>query len=256
MSEMMSPFNVAFFAAISRENKMINYDELASDKTSYKNTNGYLVHPFRAVICGNSGCGKTNAVMNLLLTKKYKMDYGHVHLFAKDLSEENYQFLISYFTKLEQKVLKKTGETVKLLTYSDKLEDVPPLSKINKNIQNIAIFDDPTNEPVQRLATLLDYWTMGRKFNVSSFFLGHSWYKCPKMMRLNTQYAFIYQLPTARELRDLYTEIGSNITYRESTKDEYNFLLMDKKSNNPRQYRNGLDRMFDWRAEESDEESE
>jgi len=95
---------------------------------------------------------------------------------------------------------------------------------------------------------------LGRKFNVSSFFLGPSWYKCPKTMRLNTQYAFIYQLPTARELRD----IGSNITkedfkraYREATKDKYNSLLMDKKSNNPMlQYRNGIDRMFDWIAEE------
>ena len=63
--------------------------------------------------------------------------------------------------EVEQKVHKKTGETVQLLTYSDNLEDVPPLSKINKNIQNIAVFDDWTNEPVKRMTTLLDYWMMG-----------------------------------------------------------------------------------------------
>jgi len=250
---------------MKQKRKMINFDELAADKTKYKNANGYLVHPFRAIVCGSSGCGKTNAICNILLNEAYKLDYGHVYLFAKDLSEDKYQFIIQYFTKLEQKVLKKTGETVRLLTYSDKLEDVPTLSKINKNIQNIAIFDDWTNEPVKRLATMKDYFTMGRKFNVSTFYLCHSWYACPKVFRLNTQYAFIYQLPSARELRELYKELGMNIerddfwkAYREATKNKFNFLLIDKKTNNLQlQYRSGLDGLFSWRAEaESDEESE
>lgn len=70
-----------------------------------------------------------------------------MYLYAKDIYEDKYQLLINYFAKLEQKILKKTGETIKLLTYSDKLEDVIDLDKINTKIHNIVIFDDWTNEP-------------------------------------------------------------------------------------------------------------
>jgi len=57
-----------------KKGKMINFDDLVKDKTRYKNTNGYLVHPFRAIVCGASGKGKTNAVLNLLLNNDYKLD--------------------------------------------------------------------------------------------------------------------------------------------------------------------------------------
>jgi len=46
-----------------------------------------LVHLITAR-SSKSCCGKTNAVMNLLLNKKYKLDYDHVYLFVKDLSVE------------------------------------------------------------------------------------------------------------------------------------------------------------------------
>jgi len=98
-----------------------------------------------------------------------------------------------------------------------------------------------------------DYFTRGRK-NVSTFYICHSWYACPKVFRLNTNYAFIYQLPYARELRELYNELGTNIekddfmkAYREAMMVKHNFLLLIKFPINPLlQYRSGLDGLSDW----------
>jgi hypothetical protein len=220
------------------------------------------MHPFRAIVCGTSGSGKTNTLMNILLNEHYKLDFMHVYLYAKDLQEEKYQWLIQYFTDLEQKIKKKTGSVVKLITYSDKLEDVPTLDKIDKSIQNVVIFDDWTNEPSKKLAIIKDYFTMGRKHNCSTFYLCHSWYACPKLFRLNTQYAFIYRLPSARELRELYKELGTDIerddfwrAYKEATKMSYNFLLIDKKTNSPKlKYREGLDGIFEWMHDDVDDD--
>ena len=246
----------------SKKVGLLNFDDLVLDKTTYKNTNGHLMHPFRAIVCGTSGSGKTNTILNLLLNALYKLDYAHVYLYAKDLQEEKYQWMINYFQDLEQKIKKKTQQEVKLITFSDKLEDVPTLDKIDKTIQNVVIFDDWTNEPVKNLEIIKNYFTMGRKHNCSTFYLCHSWYACPKVFRLNTQYAFIYRLPSAREVRELYKELGTDLdkdsfsrAYKEATKMSYNFLLLDKKTNDPKKkYRAGLDGEFEWMREEEDEE--
>lgn len=101
--------------------------------------------------------------------------------------------------------------------------------------------DHWTNESSKRLATMADYFTMGRKQNVNTFFICHSWYACPKVFRLNTQYAMIFRLLSVRELREMFKEQGTNIdrdqfmrAYKQATQMSYNFLLIDKKTNNPK----------------------
>lgn len=249
----------------TKKKKVINFDELIEDKTVYRNTNGYLKHPFRSIVCGSSGSGKTNTVLNLLINKEYKLDYDKVYLYARDLSEEKYQWLIKYYNDLEAKILKKTKEVVKILTYSNKLADIPELETLDKTKQNIMIFDDWTNEPKNKLETISNYFTMCRKFNTSIFFICHSWYACPKMFRMNNEYSFIYRLPSARELRQLYQELGTNIdkddfkkAYNEATKLSYEFLLIDKKTNiRELMYRHGFDGKFAFlKDDESDSFSE
>ena len=61
------------------------------------NTNALEKWPFlpdctyRTLIIGGSGSGKTNAVLNLI---KEQDDIDKIYLYAKDLSEPKYEFLI------------------------------------------------------------------------------------------------------------------------------------------------------------------
>ena len=48
-------------------------------------------HPYRILIIGSSGSGKTNALLNLI---KEQDDTDKTYLYAKDLSEPKYKFLI------------------------------------------------------------------------------------------------------------------------------------------------------------------
>ena len=52
--------------------------------------------PFRLLICGASGTGKTNILLNLALDY---LAYDKLYLFAKDLSEPKYVFLQDVFKK-------------------------------------------------------------------------------------------------------------------------------------------------------------
>lgn len=233
---------------------IINFDDYIDDKQQYRNTNGIMKHPFRAIVCGATGYGKTNSVCNLLLNPAFKLDYDHIYLYARDLSEEKYVLLIKYFTDIEAKILQKTNEVIKLITYSNKLEDLAKLETIDKTKQNIVIFDDWSNEKTANLEEVKNYYTMGRKFNVSCFYICHSWYAIPKMIRLNTQYVLGYRLPSARELRELQKELATNIdkddfirAYKEATKNGYEFILIDKRSNDPKeQYRREFNKPIDW----------
>ena len=48
-------------------------------------------HPYRILIVGGSGSGKTNTFLNLINEQK---DIGKIYLYAKDLSEPMYELLI------------------------------------------------------------------------------------------------------------------------------------------------------------------
>ena len=48
-------------------------------------------HPFRILIIGGSGLGKTNASLNLI---SHQPDVDKIYIYPKDLYEAKYQFLI------------------------------------------------------------------------------------------------------------------------------------------------------------------
>ena len=48
-------------------------------------------HPYRILIIGGSGSGKTNALLNLINNKP---DIDKIYLYAKNPYESKYQFLI------------------------------------------------------------------------------------------------------------------------------------------------------------------
>ena len=48
-------------------------------------------HPHRILIFGGSGLGKTNTLLNII---REQNDIDKIYLYAKDLSESKYEFLI------------------------------------------------------------------------------------------------------------------------------------------------------------------
>ena len=221
---------------------IINFDELIDDdiKLHFKNENPLTVqHPARCLLVGSSGAGKSNLLLNLLLSKEVKITYNRIYMIVRDLTEDKTRYLQQYFSEIEHKIKKKTGESIEIFTLSDKLEDIPDLdSDLDKNKQNLLILDDLITVKNQKIVE--DYYIRSRKKNVTCIYLTQSYFKVPRVIRLNTDYFFLFNVPSRRELTNLYQEFGNafdcqrtfNQVVRESTKAR-SFMIIDLKTNIP-----------------------
>ena len=72
---------------------MINLDKIVNNSNEEHNEKWpyILDHPYRILISGVSGSGKTNALLHLINEQK---DIDKIYLYAKDLSEPKYEYLI------------------------------------------------------------------------------------------------------------------------------------------------------------------
>ena len=74
--------------------KMINFDNYTNENKIKHNKNWPYIpdHPYRILIIGGSGSGKTNLFLNLI---ENQPDIDKIYLYSKDPSESKYQYLIN-----------------------------------------------------------------------------------------------------------------------------------------------------------------
>ena len=74
--------------------KMINFDDVTKENIKEHNTNWPQIsdHPYRILIVGGSGSGKTNSLFNLI---SQQPDIDKIYLYAKDSYEEKCQLLVN-----------------------------------------------------------------------------------------------------------------------------------------------------------------
>ena len=90
------------------------------------------------LLLGSSGSGKTNALLNLI---KEQDDIDKIYLYAKDLSEPKYEFLIK---KCEDAGIKHLNDSNAFIECSNTMDDVyENIDDYNSNRQrkNLIVFD-------------------------------------------------------------------------------------------------------------------
>ena len=72
---------------------MINFNDYTNENKTENNFKWPYIpdHPYRILIVGDSGLGKTNALLNLIINHP---DIDKIYLYAKDPYEAKYQYLI------------------------------------------------------------------------------------------------------------------------------------------------------------------
>ena len=105
---------------------MINFDEYTNVNKKEHNLNWPYIpdHPYRILIIGGSGTGKTNALLNLINNQS---DIDKIYLYAKDPYEDKYQYLIN---KREFVGINHLNDPKAFIEYSNGIHD------IYKNINN------------------------------------------------------------------------------------------------------------------------
>ena len=73
--------------------KVINLDSITNENNKKQNGKWPYIpdHPYKIIIIGGFGSGKKNALINLINEQN---DIGKIYLYARDLSEPKYEYLI------------------------------------------------------------------------------------------------------------------------------------------------------------------
>ena len=105
---------------------MLNLDNIVSNKntSSSERNNG----PFRMLIKGLSGSGKTNTLLHLI-NNLHPIE--KIYLYPKNLHELKYEYLLN---KREQAGIKNLNDPHAFIEYSDDMNDVlDDINNYNKN---------------------------------------------------------------------------------------------------------------------------
>ena len=166
---------------------MINLDNIVNNNNGKHNEKWTYIphHPYRILIIGGSGSAKTNTLLHLINEKK---DIDKIYLYAKDLSESKYEYLIR---NRETAGIKHLNDSKAFIECSNTMNDV------YENIDNynpkrkrkiLIVFDDMiadimTNKKFQSI--IKELFIRCRKLNISLVFIIQSYFSVPKDVRLN-----------------------------------------------------------------------
>ena len=151
-------------------------------------------HPYRILIIGGSGSGKTNTLLNLR-NEQHGID--KIYLYARDLNEQKYKILI---TKHKDAGIKHLKDPNAFIECSYMMEDV--YEKIHdynssRHRKILIVFDDMivdimANKKFQII--LKELFIRCRKLNISLVFITQFYFSVPNDVRLNLTHYLIVKL--------------------------------------------------------------
>ena len=207
---------------------MINFDDYTNENKTQHNLKWPYIpdHPYRILIIGGYGSGKTNALLNLINNQP---DIDKIYLYAKDPYEAKYQFLIN---KIDSIGLKHFNDPKAFIEYSNYMQDVyKNIDEYNtdKERKILIVFDDIIADMIntKKLNSIVtELFIRGRKLNVSFVFITQSYFKVPKDARLNSTHFFIMKIPNKKELQQIAL-IHQTLTLKIVSRYTKNVLLND-----------------------------
>ena len=161
---------------------MFNLDDITNENNKDHNLKWPFIpeHPYRILIIGGSGSGKTNALLNLI---KEQGDINKICLYAKDLSETKYEFLIR---KREDAGIKHLNNLNAFVERPNTMDDVYENTddyNPNKKRKNLIVFDDMIADIITKKtfqAKIKDLFIRCRRLNISLGFISQSYFSVLK----------------------------------------------------------------------------
>lgn len=216
---------------------VMNFDALAQRnvKGRGKRHGDLLPNSVRAVICGPSNCGKTNALL-ALITHPNGLRFENVYVYSKSLNQPKYQFL--------RRLLEST-KSIGYFVFNEHEEVIKPE---DAHPNSIMIFDDVACEKQDNMRA---FFCMGRHRDVDCFYLCQTYARIPKhLVRDNTNLLVLFR-QDEMNLKHIYDDhVNTDMSYVQFKDlcsacwnyDKYGFVVIDKDSElNHGRYRRGFD---------------
>ena len=142
-----------------------NVDALVGENINAPKRHGPLLpNSIRAVFCGPSACGKTNALISLIIHPN-GLKFENVYVYSKSLNQPKYEFLKELLTPIDE---------IQYFAFNDREQVISPDNALPNSVM---IFDDIACEKQDCLKAFI---CMGRHKNVDSFYLCQSYAQVPK----------------------------------------------------------------------------
>lgn len=205
-----------------------------SKKTENKHfQDHHLPLPFRALIVGSSGAGKTSVALEII--KRMPDTFDFVVLVCRSTEEPLYQYLI--------RKCKGMIHAVEI----DSKTPVPSLDEIVAFKQDptdnlLVIYDDLVALSPRKQEPIEEAFLRGRKFGVSMMFLTQSYFRTSKLIRLNSNIVIIKKVANMRDIRMVLNDynLGKSVdemveAYKKCTENVKTFMLirLDLPSDDP-----------------------
>ena len=191
-------------------------------------------------IVGNnlsSGSGKTNTLLHLIQNLNDTAPIDKIYLYAKDLSEPKYEYLVN---KRKQAGIKYFNDPTAFIEYSNDMNDVfTNIDDYNKQRKRrvLIIFDDMIADIMNNKnfkAIIKELFIRCRKLNVSVVFITQSYFRTPKGARLNSNHYVIMKIQNKKELQSIVQETCGDIDLKDFlninkmfTNNLYSFMIID-----------------------------
>lgn len=215
---------------------VMNFDALVEGGKQGTRHGDLLPASIRAVFCGPSNCGKTNALL-ALITHPNGLRFENVYVYSKSLNQPKY--------KLLEKVLAPL-EGIGYFAFSEHDQVVSPA---DARPNSIIVFDDIACEKQDNVRA---FYCMGRHKNIDCFYLCQSYAQIPKhLVRDNVNLLVVFR-QDEMNLRHIYDDhVNTDMPYVQfrdlcSTcwnDSSHGFLVINRGSGlDCGRYRKGFDR--------------
>ena len=165
--------------------QIFNLDDITKENNKEHNKKWPYIpdHPYRILIIGGSGLGRTNKSNKII---KEENDIYKIYLYAKDLSESKYECLIK---KREDAGIKHLNDPNAFIKCSNTMDEVyQNINDYNLSRKRKVVFDDMIADIMgnkQFQAIIKELFMRCRKLNISLVFITQSCFFVPKDVRLN-----------------------------------------------------------------------
>lgn len=193
-----------------------NYDSYK--KQPKRRLNNFINEDYRMLICGRSGCGKTNTLIHML--RKPLVYYDKIYFYSPNTHQNKIQDLV----KLMDEISRQIGYDVLEIKGPKDIMDTGEYPEGNRKV---VVFDDLINAPEKVQGKIANHFTDGRHHQISPIYLSQSYYDVPQKLRQNCSHMILYP-PT--------TKNHSNLIGKENLIDSvlfnrlgpYEFIFLDK----------------------------
>ena len=209
---------------------MINMDSITNENNKEYNKKWPFIpdHPYRILVIGGSGSGKTNTLLNLISQQD---DIGKIYLYAKGLSEPKYEFLIKKHEDAGAKHFDDPNVFIECSNTMGSIYENNDDCKPSRKRKILIVFDDMIADIMsnKKFKTIIkELFIRCRNVNILLVFITQSYFSDPKDARLNLTHYLLLEINNRKEINhsaDIDYDHFVRI-YRECTRKPYSFLTI------------------------------